>query len=327
MKIAAAVPVVGALALLLGAAAPQPARRDLPNSFLPPNSMRIEVDAMGAGGITHAQFDAVMDQMQAVYGPIIAARGGQLVINRLWDDPTVNASAERNGDQYVLNMYGGLARHPAITQDGMMLVACHEMGHHLGGAPKFSGGDWASDEGEADYFATSKCLHRMFADTATRVFTRSSDDNAVARKACDASYKSRSDRAICYRTAMAGMSVTALFTDLGGDPAAHFDTPDTSVVAQTDDSHPASQCRLDTYFQGALCTKSWKIDMDDNDPAVGACVASQGYTVGLRPRCWYKPPAGELRSEAVASRAPLRTDASPSAALSSLKGGRAFVGL
>jgi hypothetical protein len=287
-----AVAVLAAVCLTAAAPSPRPARLVNKGSFLPTNSMKIQVGALSAGGITHAQFDAVMDQIAAIYGPIIAKRGKRLVINRLWDDPTVNASAQEMGDQFILNMYGGLARHPAITQDGMALVACHEMGHHLGGAPKYGGTDWASNEGESDYFATTKCLHRVFADPGATAFTRPSGDEGVAASACAKAYKGAKDRAVCTRSAMAGLSVTTLFTDLGGDPAAHFDTPDASVVSQTDDSHPASQCRLDTYFQGALCTKPYTTDMDDNDPNVGGCGRADGYTVGVRPLCWYKPAAG-----------------------------------
>lgn len=131
------------------------------DGFLPPNDLRIPVGSLEANGISEAQFNQVLDQVQALYGPIIAARGGRLVINRLWSDSTVNASAERNGGQRIINMYGGLARHDAITQDGLALVACHELGHHLGGAPKFGifeRLDWASNEGQSDYFANLKCL-------------------------------------------------------------------------------------------------------------------------------------------------------------------------
>ena len=299
-------------------------------SFLPPNNLRHKIGALDAGGLTRAQYDAVMDRLQALYGPIVAAKGGNLVIKRLWDDDTVNSSAERQGNDYVLNMYGGLARDKTITQDGEALVACHEMGHHLGGAPKFGGADWASNEGEADYFAETKCLHKMFADPASASFTRpivaQSDDLALARAACAKSYASASERTSCLRSAQAGMSVTALFQELSGDPAPHFDTPDASVVTAMFDDHPATQCRLDTYLQGALCAKSFTVDMDDNDPAVGACVASQGYSVGLRPRCWYLPPAGEpsLTSAPVATAA---AKASPSASFAALKSENPFKGL
>ena len=146
----------------LCASADAPRRVVLEEGFLPPNNLQIPVGSLEDKGISLNEYDAVMDRIQALYGPIIAARGGRLVIKRLWDDPTVNASAVRDGDDYIINMYGGLARHATITQDGMALVACHELGHHLGGVPKYAGMDWASNEGQADYFANLKCLHRVF---------------------------------------------------------------------------------------------------------------------------------------------------------------------
>ncbi|MDE2141001.1 MAG: hypothetical protein KGL74_13510 [Elusimicrobia bacterium] len=324
-----ALPLAAAALLSLLAAAPRPAPRD---SFLPPNNLKHKMGAAEAGGITEAQFNAVMDRMQALYGPVIAEHGATLVINRLWTDDTVNASAEQNGSTWVLNMYGGLARDKAITQDGMALVACHEMGHHLGGAPRYGGTDWAANEGEADYFANSKCLHRFFGDAATANFTHPkvlSDDAALAKKACAQSYSGAKDRAICERSAAAGQSVTALFTELSGDAPAHFDTPDASVVAQTNDEHPASQCRLDTYFQASLCNKDYHIPMSNTDPAAGACVLSQGYKVGMRPFCWYKPAAGELigRDAAVAAAMEKKAGAVSSQTLAALKGSDVFAGL
>ncbi len=295
-------------------------------SFLPPNNLQSRISADGLGGLTQDQYNQVIDRMEAIYGPIVAALGDQLVINRMWSDDTVNSSAERDGNQYIINAYGGLARDKAITMDGEALVLCHEMGHNLGGAPKYPG-DWASDEGEADYYATTKCLHRIFGDASTAQFTRpqsAGDGNmAFARAACAKSYSSEADRAVCARTAQAALSVTALFQELSGDPAPRFDTPDPSVVAQTNDDHPATQCRLDTYFQGALCTKSYLIPMSDTDPAAGACVASQGYTVGLRPRCWYAPPSSEPGLMSVAAeKAP-----ASSPALAGLSSASPFAGL
>ena len=147
----------------------------LEDGFLPPNDLKIPIGSAEDKGITRKQYDAVMDRVQEIYAPLIAARGARLVIKRLWDDPTVNASAERRGNDYIVNMYGGLARHAAITQDGLALVVCHEIGHHIGGAPKYSG-QWAANEGQADYFANLKCLHRVFA--ASAAFTKPAGDES-----------------------------------------------------------------------------------------------------------------------------------------------------
>jgi hypothetical protein len=71
--------------------------------------------------------------------------------------------------------------------------------------------------------------------------------------------------------------------------------------------------------------------MDNADPGVGACVRSQGFTAGMRPQCWYLPPATEPKLDEVpVSVAANRTDASHAAAsplLTSLKNGGVFSGL
>lgn len=261
--------------------------------FLPDNNLKIAVGSLEDKGITQAQFNAVMDQAEALYKPVIAARGANLVLKRLWDNNTVNASAQQQGNSWILNMYGGLARHATITQDGMALVVCHELGHHIGGAPKYGGDDWASNEGEADYFANLKCLRRMFASPAGRSFTRpKGGDEATARAGCEAAWKSSSDRALCTRAAMAGMSVTSLFRVLRNQTVLpKFDTPDPTVVTATEDGHPDTQCRLDTYYAGSLCTRGLNEALSETDPAVGTCTPAGGQTGGYRPKCWYKPGA------------------------------------
>lgn len=318
-----ALPLAAAGLLALVAASPRPVNRE---SFLPPNNLKIPISAMGNKGISRAQYDAVMDQIQAIYGPIVEARGAHLTINRLWDDETVNASAQQNGSEYIINMYGGLARHPAITQDGMALVACHELGHHLGGAPKYGGTDWAANEGEADYFANAKCLHRMFANSASAVFTRQATNDEVAKQACAAAYKTKGERAVCERSAAAGMSVTELFRALRQeDPQPRYDTPDPAVVTEMYDGHPGTQCRLDTYYQGSLCAKPYTKDMSETDPSVGGCTQSTGYSVGLRPRCWYLPGATDFVQPQVAAAPSSHEVVSPT--LASLKGADVFKGL
>ncbi len=265
--------------------------------FLPPNDLRISVGSFGDKGITKGEFDQVLDRVQAVYGPIIAARRGTLVIDRLWDDDTVNAMAMRDGKKYIINMYGGLARHEAITQDGMALVACHELGHHLGGAPKFGIWeriDWASNEGQADYFAGLKCLRLIFASPGTESFSHPAIAEEQPRAACERSFSVPADRDLCVRAAIAGMSVTTLFQMKRHETVLpRYDTPDPKVVEKTSDKHPATQCRLDTYFAGTLCARPVSDPLDEENPASGTCTRSQGFKSGVRPLCWYKPPDDE----------------------------------
>lgn len=259
--------------------------------FVPENNMKIPVGLFTAGGISEQQFNQVIDRLIKIYGPEIAAQGNRLKVNRLWTDATVNASAQRSGKDFILNMYGGLARHPAINVEGFALVICHEMGHHIGGAPKVSGwgNNWASNEGASDYFATLKCLRRFFAEDDNASILQSVDLDETALDSCTSQHPNMQDRLLCLRNSIAGQSVAELFQALRKQPTRpRYNTPDTKVVSRTDDQHPDTQCRLDTYFQGALCPTPIDEAMSDTDVRQGACYAGRD-TVGLRPRCWYAP--------------------------------------
>ena len=125
-------------------------------------------------------------------------------------------------------------------------------------------------------------------------FTRLSGQEDLARAACRKSYSQRADQDICVRASMAGMSVTALIQIRRNETVLpRFDTPDPNTVSETIYTHPATQCRLDTYVAGSLCARPIGEELSEKDPAPGTCTHSEGYRVGLRPRCWSKPPAGE----------------------------------
>jgi hypothetical protein len=243
--------------------------------------------AAAAGGLTRAQFDAVLDRLEQVYAPIVAARGGVLEVRRLWDDGSVNASAARIGNRWVINMFGGMARHPAITPDGFSLVACHEMGHHLGGFPARG----LSVEGQADYFANMKCHRRVWREEDNRRAAAEPAVDAFAVKRCAQVYPDAARRALCVRSSMAGMTMAKVALALSGqDTLVRFETPDSARVAQTSPKHPAPQCRMDTHFQSALCVKPATEDFSASDSHPGACTRDRGFVDGVRPLCWYKPP-------------------------------------
>lgn len=272
--------------------------RTLCEGFLPKNDYKIYVNDVNALGIKEDVFNSVLDRAQALYGPIIAERGAKLQINRLWKDPTVNASAEQKGKVWHINMYGGLARHKTVTAEGFALVVCHELGHHLGGFPLYQGDDWATNEGGADYFATLKCLRKVFPGATVPTGT-----DAFAAKACNDSFPAGADRNRCLSNTLAGQSVAFLFQALSRTPAPpQFNTPDPAVVSATEDGHPDTQCRLDTYFQGALCTKPVSEDVSKTSPLPGSCTAAGGFTQGFRPLCWYHPADGEAAPANIADR-------------------------
>ena len=258
--------------------------------FAPPNSLWIPDQAATASGprrgLSHAQFDEILDRITAEYKDVVARAGGTLKIERKWSNGTVNAYAYRDGRAWLLSMFGGMARYPLMTYDGFVSVACHELGHHLGGLPKFNR-DWASVEGESDYYAALKCMRRIFAHDDNQKIVASRPFDATAEATCAREYGSQQDQLICQRVAQAGVEIGAALADMDHDPAPRILTPVVRAVKRTFQSHPLAQCRLDTYYQGALCkTNPWD-EMSNLDPYRAACPTNAEF--GARPRCWFKP--------------------------------------
>ena len=290
--------------------------------FVPENNLKIPVNYSKGikSGLSEAQFNAVIDKVETIYAPIVSSLGGKLNVERNWTDGTVNAYASQSGKTWKVAMFGGLARHETITEDGFALVICHEIGHHIGGSPKkgeissptptptpgggWWGGSspttpspalasWASNEGQADYFANLKCLRRVFLNDDNAAIIKSLNAPKSLTDACSKAHPGKSgkaDKEACIRGGMAGMSVSRLFMALrNSNVEPKFETPDSKVVSKTDDNHPAYQCRLDTYFQGSLCEVDFNTDVSQKDETVGTCHKLNGQSSGLRPLCWHKP--------------------------------------
>ena len=258
------------------------------------NNLWIGTNAKSVSTIDEAQFNASIDKVMKIYEPIIAAEGKTLEVNRNWDDGTVNAYASQTGDTWFIHMFGGLARHETITSDGFELVVCHEIGHHIGGAPKKTSWTgtprWATNEGQADYWATLKCLRKSWRGEDHTAMLATMTVPEVVVNNCNAQFSDVEDRLICQRGAMAGLSTAKLFQALRRQSTApDFETPDSNEVSRHNHNHPATQCRLDTYYNGALCGLSEMVDVDQEDVMAGSCNRADGESLGNRPLCWFKP--------------------------------------
>lgn len=262
------------------------------SGFLPENNVHIPVGFKAPnGGLTQIQFNDVISKVERIYSPVVSNLGAKLVIERLWAKTNVNALAKRDLPKvWTVQMFGGLARHQTITADGFALVLCHELGHHIGGAPKKRNtlNPWATSEGQSDYFATLKCLREVFLTEDNAAAVRNLAAPADLVTACKKAF-TRDDVNICIRSGMAGASVANLFSSISNSKIVSFSTPDLSVVTANVDKHPATQCRLDTFFQGSICNKSSNEDVSQSDEIQGTCHGVTGHRSGLRPRCWHKP--------------------------------------
>lgn len=255
----------------------------------PKNNLRIPDNQFVSSNVSEEAFHQILDDIETVYRPVIAANGKELVVRRLWETDTVNASAQQIGNQWILNMYGGLARHEKITEDGFALVACHELGHHLGGAPK-KGVRWASNEGQSDYFATLKCFRKIYGNADNTSYLESAaKKNKAVYSFCTKNYDSQEEQAFCARSVAAGKALGSLLATLSKQELPKVATPDQTVATRTIDSHPKAQCRLDTYVAGTLCDADVDSELSNIDPNIGTCSRKFGDTIGVRPLCWYKP--------------------------------------
>jgi len=271
-------------------------------------------------GITEEEFMTVLDEVEVIYTPVFEALGKTFTINKLWANKQVNASAQQSGNNWIINMYGGLARHEHATIDAFRAVACHEIGHHLGGAPKKSGwfGTWASNEGQSDYFATYKCMKKLIiegqadglevagpdlaiyeAEEVATVETQCAERFTVPAEDEEGETDESGEEggvvvdtaySACVRASLSGLSLGRLLGSLrDAERVISLNTPDDSEVSKTNHNHPDAQCRADTYFAGSLCNLDFNSELSDTDADVGTCNRTEGFDYGLRSKCWFKP--------------------------------------
>ncbi len=253
-------------------------------SFIPVNSLL-------ANDFTEQDFKSSIKHFEKFFGPKIEdEHKAELIVYGSWASNTVNAYAERDDKKIMITIYGGLARHKAITKDGFMAVFCHELGHHFGGYPKKSTNRWSSAEGQADYYASMKCLRRLWKDEDNFLALSNVTVPQKVKDECAQTYTSVKEQALCQRMSLAGRSVALMIQDLDHDSIEpKFETPETSVVRSMNYMHPYAQCRLDTYFNGAICPVPEYQEFSDSEETEGSCHPKLGDSRGNRPRCWFFP--------------------------------------
>lgn len=282
--------------------------------LIPPNDQNISVDpADNTSKVDQRTFESILHALETVYAPIVAQAGGRLQINHLWDNDEANANATRSPDgrDWIINMYGGLARHPDITPDAFLLVGCHEMGHQLGGAPYKTRAGWrAAAEGQSDYFGTLKCMRMVLKqfNNSKIVSQLGPEVTPEIVKGCQIASKEQEKVAVCVRSVIAGQHLaTALRNLINEDqkaqnrpplPPISLGTPDRSQVPVTlFNAYPSIQCRLDTYAAGALCPVPAEIPIRTDDTVSGQCTLptvnsfqgnSMVFALGARPACWFR---------------------------------------
>ncbi len=233
-------------------------------------------------------FHRILDEISNIYQPIFKQRGMKFKIVSEWDSNQFNAFASRGEPESVryVTMYGGLASSPFMTEDGLRMVACHEIGHHLGGAPTYSESmNWASAEGEADYWGTLKCMRIVLSYQDNVAWVRRHPIDSFAQMACFRNFQTPNDQAICMRSVVAGL---ALARGLDFSTRPNYTKPSREKVAVTMEGHPDPQCRLDTYVAASLCPISPAYELNQYPQYKAFCDPRHvRQSNGVRPSCWY----------------------------------------
>lgn len=239
----------------------------------------------------------VVDQAMAIYIPYMARQGVELRFVK-GQQNMIFAYGNRDDQSLATVMVDvGYYQNPKITADGFRYMLCHELGHVTASAPhriapgEYDGltdanGDlWISAEGQADYFAATKCMRELLVAEDNVAYMKMYGAPPTVVEKCDRSYANAQDSALCQRIMMAGKNFIDSFARSFPNSFEEKDLaePRVSLLGE----HPNAQCRLDTVVAGALCPIRKEESLDPYDPTVGSCT-SRNFPEGARPRCWYK---------------------------------------
>jgi hypothetical protein len=211
---------------------------------MPDNDLWKEDNPAFAGNeMTEELFTEIIRIGGDLYAPIARQWGENLYINELWYDSTVNASAWRDGrGNTEVRMYGGLSRRPEVTPLSFALVLCHELNHLYGNSPYIDAGLRMSAEAQADHMGAGWCLRNIAQQLQDGYYYQ---PTSYMNQLCKGD-------SLCAKEMAAAQGLGNLLSRLGNQAAPRFETPDQTVVRQTNLSYPSTQCRLDSYRTGIL---------------------------------------------------------------------------
>lgn len=208
--------------------------------FLPPETQ------MPVSDVTEQDYIQIIQRfMGFATADIYAQYRKPLLIPNEWESPFFAGYAKLDEKYAQISLWGGLVRAPGSTHGALVAILCHELGHLLGGEPRqrIAGADWASLEGQSDFFAAKTCMPRFF--KAYPQFSLNISEEVV--KKCG-------DDLICQKTLQAGLEMMNLLQRYSFKEYTPVDLQ--TLAPATEElitSYPSEQCRLDTYVHGARC--------------------------------------------------------------------------
>ena len=170
--------------------------------------------------------EAAKQDLLKAYSEEVASYGAKLSIEYQYDNRSRAAYTTRKGNIWRIVIGGAYLNK---KDDGALrILLCHELGHHIGGAPyKFIGSgehSWISAEGQADYFAGAECAKKLIHNEAHYI------DSAEIFAQQMWSKNRKKD-----------------------GPKPNRNQTSEIIARSTLLKHPQPQCRLDTYIAAYYC--------------------------------------------------------------------------
>lgn len=183
--------------------------------------------------------------------------------------------AYSSGDIYIA---GGVRNNTFFTEETLVALICHEVGHILGGWPHDE--SFLSFEGQADYYAGNVCM-KLFYRAYPEELAKKAYIHQYYFDQCSKVYSSKNDIRICAKIMQGGLNLgiassLAIEEILLPGPA----SSETYETDETLEGRDSSQCIVDTFEAGALCNLDpfREIDFMTNDD----------HYCSNRPKCWFK---------------------------------------
>jgi len=204
-----------------------------------------------------------------------------------WSDESITRVAAMSHTlPRKMHVSQSLLENPKLKKENLYNVFCHELGHIIGGAPfieEFPGDNRKiSTEGQADYFATAKCMKRVIdLDKYREYKIEEQIETDLEKRGCTTP--------MCKLISYFSYQTILL---LGDNEEFSFEAVDEHVVDYTYPYKNSEQCRLDTFLAGAICPVASDINFSDESQSFAACHwrgFSTNFILGSRPACWFRP--------------------------------------
>lgn len=241
-----------------------------------PGRYRIEVGDPTTSTVTEKSFNTIPLIINSQHSQDFKKFKIKTKVNTYWEKPFFTAWVQELAPKdYSINFWGGVTRIPGMNDNGLALFACHEVGHLLGGKPrsKIKNFLWASAEGQSDYFATSICLKKYFANKAKRGQLEEPKINRKLYTRCVTKYPETQDFLICTNIMSAIEAFARVLNHIDPEkPKINLFKISPAAKETMYNSYPEGQCRIETLRAGNFCApQDYPCQEKDN----------------IRPQCWF----------------------------------------